>query len=146
MISRKTSAKDIIRKLLYADDLAPVADSEADQERTLAGKEIFGKHGWIVSPEKMEALWVGQQKKNLDIREETETPRQLCIPGWSGLWGRRHGDGNSKNASCGEFVEESGSACEVLAYLCRLETVAMTETQQRESPTLRNIWVSETSG
>ena len=98
----------------------------------MAGKEIFGKHGLIVTMEKIEALWVRQQNKNLDIREETETARQLCIPGWSGLWGRRHGDGNSQNASCSEFVKESGSACEVLAYLCPLETVAMTETQQEK--------------
>ena len=34
VIRRKTSTKDNIRKLLYADDLAVVADSEADlQER-----------------------------------------------------------------------------------------------------------------
>ena len=70
MISRKTNAKDIIHKLLYADDLAVVADSEADQERTVAGKEIFGKYRLIVSLEKMEALWVGQQNKNLDIRKK----------------------------------------------------------------------------
>ena len=34
MISRKASTEDILHKLLYADDLAVVADSEADlQER-----------------------------------------------------------------------------------------------------------------
>ena len=40
------STRDIIRKLLYADDLAIVADSEADlQERLVDWKEIFGKYG-----------------------------------------------------------------------------------------------------
>ena len=140
MISRKTNAKDIIHKLLYADDLAVVADSVADQERTVAGKEIFGKYRLIVSLEKMEALWVGQQNKNLDIREETETARQLCIPGWSGLWGRRQGDRHSPNASYGEFVEECGSTCVVIAYLCGLETVAMTETQQEKVQLCANIF------
>ena len=34
LISRKASTRHILRKLLYADDLAAVADSEADlQER-----------------------------------------------------------------------------------------------------------------
>ena len=31
MISRKASTRDILRKLLYADELAVVADSEADR-------------------------------------------------------------------------------------------------------------------
>ena len=38
-------------------------------------------------------------------REDTETARQLCIPGWSGLQGRRHGDAYSQeNTSCDECV------------------------------------------
>ena len=41
-------------------------------------------------------------------REETESTRQLCISGWSGLRGWQHGDGNShNNTSLGECVEES---------------------------------------
>ena len=49
---------------MYADDLAVVADSEADlQERLVKWKEIFGRHGLRASLEKTEVLWVGQQKK-----------------------------------------------------------------------------------
>ena len=45
VISRKASTRDILRKLLYADDLAVVADSEANlQERLVDWKETFGKH------------------------------------------------------------------------------------------------------
>ena len=41
--------------------------------------------------------------------EETEPTRQVCIFVWNGLWGRRHGDGNSQtNTSWGECTEESG--------------------------------------
>ena len=90
VISRKASTRDILRKLLYADDLAVVADSEADhQERLVDWKEIFDKHELRVSLEKTEVLWIGQQKKDLDIRlhgkTETEPARQLCISGCSGL-------------------------------------------------------------
>ena len=69
VISRKANTRDILRKLLYADDLAVVADGEADlQERLVDWKEIFGKHGLRVSLEKTEVLWVGLQRKDLDIR------------------------------------------------------------------------------
>ena len=43
VISRKASTRDILRKLLYSDDLAVVADSEADlQERLVDWKKSFG--------------------------------------------------------------------------------------------------------
>ena len=39
----------------------------------------------------------------------TEIVRQLCIPGWSALWGLLHRDGNlEEKTSWGECVEESG--------------------------------------
>ena len=62
------STRNILRKLIYADDLAVVADSEADlQERLVEWKKIFSKHGLRVSLEKTEVLWVGHQTKDLDI-------------------------------------------------------------------------------
>ena len=64
VVSRKATTRDVLRKLLYPDDLAVVADSEADlQEHLVDWKEIFGKHGLIVSLEKTDVIWVGQQKK-----------------------------------------------------------------------------------
>ena len=64
MISRKASARDIILKLIYEDDLA-VVDSEADvQERLVDWKEILGKHGLRERLEKTEVLWVEQHKKS----------------------------------------------------------------------------------
>ena len=66
----------------------------------------------IVSLEKTEVPWVRQHKEISRYktgREETEPKRQLCISGWSGLRGRRHGDGHSQeNTSWGECMEESG--------------------------------------
>ena len=64
VISRKASTRDSLRKLLYTDDLAVVADSEVDlQERLVDWKETFGKHGLRVILKKTEVFWVGQQKK-----------------------------------------------------------------------------------
>ena len=69
VFSSKVSLRDILYKLIHADDLAVVADSEADlQERLVEWKGIFGKHGLRVSLEKMKVFWVGQQNKDLDIR------------------------------------------------------------------------------
>ena len=69
VISRKATTSDSLRKLIYADDLAVVVDSEADlQERLVEWKEIFGRHGLRVSLEKTGVLWVAQQKTDLDIR------------------------------------------------------------------------------
>ena len=64
VISRKASTRDILRKFLYADNLAVVANSEAGhRERLVDWKEIFRKHGLRVSLEKTEVVWVRQQKK-----------------------------------------------------------------------------------
>ena len=50
VFSRNASTKDILRKLLYADDLAVVVDSEADLHKRLVDwKEVFGKHRLRVS-------------------------------------------------------------------------------------------------
>ena len=58
---RKASTRDILCKLIYADDLAVVADSEADlQERLVDWMDIFGKHEPRLRLEKTEVLWVGQ--------------------------------------------------------------------------------------
>ena len=64
VISRKASTRYFLGKLLYANDLAVVADSEADpQEQLVDWKDIFSKHGLRVSLENTEMLLVGQQKK-----------------------------------------------------------------------------------
>ena len=87
-----------------------VADSDADLQRLVEWKEIFGRYGLRVSLEKTWVLWVGHQKKSTYKPgwEETEPTRQFCISGWSGLRGRRHGDGHSQeNTSWGECMEKS---------------------------------------
>ena len=49
-----------------------------------------------------------RSRYNKTGREDTETMRQVCVAGWSGLRGRRHRDGHSQeNTSWGECVDES---------------------------------------
>lgn len=86
MDNRKTSTNDIFRNVLYVDALAVVADSEAGlQERLVEWKAIFGRHGlWVILEKKGGALGL----------VAAETYKHLH--GWSGLWERRHGDGNSE--------------------------------------------------
>ena len=112
VVNRKASTRDILRKLLYADDLAVVADSEANlQERLVDWKEIFGKHGQKISLEKTEVLWVGQQKKDFDIKLDRKKLNQqdsfvylggaVCGDGSTETAARRrqHGDGSTETAA-----------------------------------------------
>ena len=47
----------------------------------------------------------GAFERSKDRKGKTETTRQLCIPGWSGLRGWQRIDGNSQeNTSWGECV------------------------------------------
>ena len=60
LINRKIGAKDILRKLMYADDLAVVADGEANlQEQLIEWKDMFSTRGLRVSLEKTQVMWVG---------------------------------------------------------------------------------------
>ena len=71
LISRKTVAKDAMKKLLYADDLASVANGKHELQETL--KEwngLFTRHGLKLSLDKMEVLHIGHQREELDIELE----------------------------------------------------------------------------
>ena len=149
VISWKVSTRDILRNLLNADELASVADSEADlQERLVDWKEIFGRHRLNVSLEKTEVLWVGQQKKDLDIRPDgkklnqrdsfvylggvvwgdggTETEIRRRIHAGESAWRKAEGvmlDIQMSRKLKGKVL----SSCITPAYLYGLETLAMTE-------------------
>ena len=67
LINRTVGKNNVIGKLLYADDLAVVADVKADlQEQLIEWKDIFSKHGLRASLEKTKIMWVGQKKKELE--------------------------------------------------------------------------------
>ena len=59
LISRKISIKDVLRKGIYANDLAMIADKKQElQEVWEEWKRVFKKHGPIMSRERTEKIWV----------------------------------------------------------------------------------------
>ena len=59
-ISRKTVMKDAMKKLLYADDLALVANGKQELQETLeAWNGLFTRHGLNINLEKMQVLHIG---------------------------------------------------------------------------------------
>ena len=65
LISRKTLMKDAMKKLLYADDLALVANGK--QETLEEWNGLFTRHALKINVEKMEVLHIGHQREELDI-------------------------------------------------------------------------------
>ena len=58
LISLKISIKDVLRKVLYANDLAMMADSKQELQEVLEElKGAFKKHGLRMSREKTEVMW-----------------------------------------------------------------------------------------
>ena len=71
LISRKTVMKDAMKKLLYAEDLALVANGKQElQEPLEEWNGLFIRHGLEISIEKTEVLRIGHQREELDIELE----------------------------------------------------------------------------
>ena len=68
LISRTTVVKDAMKKLLYADDLALVANGK--QETLDEWNGLFTRHGLKISVDKTEVLHIGLQREELDIELE----------------------------------------------------------------------------
>ena len=65
LISRKISIKDVLRKGMYANDLAMMADKKQELQEVLEEwKRVFKKHGPIMSRRR-------QKRCGFDIRERT---------------------------------------------------------------------------
>ena len=70
LISRKTVMKDAMKKLLYADDLALVANGKQELQETLEEwNGLFTRHGLKINLEKTEVLHIGHQREELDIEQ-----------------------------------------------------------------------------
>ena len=68
VISRKFSTKNVLRKLLYADDLAVVMDSKQKMQEVLVEwKDLFVGHGLRMSLDKTEVPSVDMQRQELGI-------------------------------------------------------------------------------
>ena len=60
--------KDVLRKVLDANDLAMIADSKQVLQEVLEEwKGVFKKHGLKMSREKTEVMWAGHQREDLNI-------------------------------------------------------------------------------
>ena len=144
----------------YADDLAVVADNEANfQERIVDWKEIFGKYGLRVSLEKMEVLLIGQQNIYIDIRldgkklkkrdtfvylggavygdDSTDTEFRRIVPAGASAWKKVKGlmgDRHIFRKLKGKFL----NSCITSAQLYDLETMTMTEKQQKRQQVCEN--------
>ena len=67
LISRKMVMKGVMRKLIYADDLALVANGKQELQETLQEwNGLFTRHGLTINIEKTEVLHIGQQREELD--------------------------------------------------------------------------------
>ena len=71
LISRKTVMKDALKKLLYADDLALVANGKQELQETLEEwNGLFTRHWLKINAEKTEVLNIGHHREELDIELE----------------------------------------------------------------------------
>ena len=62
LISGKVYEQEELKKILYADDLAMVADKKEDLQKTLEEwNNTFRKHGLRLNLEKTEVMWIGEQ-------------------------------------------------------------------------------------
>ena len=162
IISRKISTKDILRKMMYADVLAIIAESKQDLQEVLEEwKGVFEKHGLRMSLEKTEVMWVGHQREVLNIRLDGKEIKQ--VDGFVYLGGMVTEDGHSAaevrrqtQAGANAWRKVEGvmldrkiskklkgkvlRTCVTPACLYDLETVALTE-QQQKLQVCENNWV-----
>ena len=69
--------KGTSRKLLYADDLAIIAEDKKELNESLEEwKEAFKQHGLRVNLEKTDVLSIGAHREELNIKLEGRTIRQ----------------------------------------------------------------------
>ena len=108
IISRNISTKNVLRKMMYADDLAIIAGSKQDLQEVLEEwKGVFKKHGLRMSIEKTEVMWAGHQREELNIRLDGKEIKQ--VDGFVYLGGMVTEDGHS--AIEVQWRDTSGSEC-----------------------------------
>ena len=75
LISRKISTTDALKKTMYADDIAIVAEHR--QGALEEWNEMFKKRGLKMNLDKKEVMWVGKQREELNIRLEGKDNKQV---------------------------------------------------------------------
>ena len=166
LISRKTVTKDAMEKLLYADDLAMLANGTQKLQESLEGwNGLLTSHGLKINIEKTEVLHIGHQREELDIELEGKKLTQgdsFVYPG-----GAVCGDGErvvrrrvQAGANAWRAVEwvmadlriskrlkgKVMPTCAAPACLYGTENLAMTELQQQKLQVCENNWVRKLAG
>ena len=167
LISRKTVVKDAMKKLLYADDLALVANDKQELQETMEEwNGLFTKHGLKLNLEKTEVLHIGHQREELDIELEgkkltqrdtfvylggavcgdgkTEREVHRRVQAGANAWRSVEGvmaDRRISNRLKGKVV----STCVTPACLYGTETLALTVLQQQRLQVCENNWVRKIS-
>ena len=163
LISRKTVMKDVTKKLLYADDLALVANGKQELQESLEEwNGLFTRHGLKINLEKTEVLHIVHQREELDI--ELEGKKLTQEDSFLYLGGAVCGDGKTERevrrrsqAGVNAWRAVEGvmadrriskrlkgkvmSTCVTPACLYGTETLAMTERQQQRLQVCENNWV-----
>ena len=83
LIRRKAVMKDAMKKLLYEEDLALVANGKQELQETLEEwNGLFTRHRLKINREKTEVLHIGHQREELDIELEgkTDSGGQFRVP------------------------------------------------------------------
>ena len=99
-----------MKKLLYADDLALVANDKQELQETMEEwNGLFTKHGLKLNLEKTEVLHIGHQREELDIELEGKKLTQrdsFVYPRRGSMRRREDGErGTSKSTGRSERVE-----------------------------------------
>ena len=160
LISSKTVVKDDMKKLLYGDDLALVANGKQELQETMEEwNGLFTKHGLKLNLEKTEVLHIGHQREELDIELEgnkltqrdsfvylggavcgdgkTEREVRRRVQAGANAWRSVEGvmaDRRISNRLKGKVV----STCVTPACLYGTETLALTELQQQRRQVCEN--------
>ena len=80
LISRKISTTNALRKIMYADDLVIIAEHREELQGTLEEwNDMFKKHGLNMNLDKTEAMWVGKQREELNIRLEEILNKSIIL-------------------------------------------------------------------
>ena len=96
IISRNISTKDILRKMMYADDLAIIAESKQDLQEVLEEwKGVFEKHGLRMSLEKTDVMWTGHQREREELNIRLDGKEDKQVDGFVYLGGMVTEDGYS---------------------------------------------------
>ena len=137
LISRKISTKDVLRKMMYADDLAIIAEIKQELHEVMEEwKGVFEKHGLRMSVEKKKIMWVGHQREELVRLDDKEINQ---VDGFVYLGGMFTEDGHSE-AEVRRRTQAGANAWRKVTPACLygLETVALTEQQQQKLQVCEN--------